>query len=77
VKFKFNCLIIYFILERQLLLNVKTFYTICCVLELTRALSKLEERVAKRERIIEEKGTEIEKLQKIIQNLEMVSNYLL
>jgi hypothetical protein len=44
---------------------------------LTRALSKLEERVAKRERIIEEKGTEIEKLQKIIQNLEMVSNYLL
>jgi hypothetical protein len=40
---------------------------------LTRTLSKLEERIAKRERIIEEKGNEIEKLQKVIQNLEMVS----
>lgn len=50
---------------------------ICCITlvsELTRTLSKLEERIVKRERIIEEKGNEIEKLHKVIQNLEMVSN---
>jgi hypothetical protein len=47
---------------------------ITCVSELTRTLSKLEERIVKRERIIEEKGNEIEKLHKVIQNLEMVSN---
>ncbi|PNF30554.1 hypothetical protein B7P43_G09938 [Cryptotermes secundus] len=44
--------------------------------ELTRTLSKLEERIVKRERIIEEKGNEIEKLHKVIQNLEMeLTNY--
>lgn len=49
-------------------------WCITLVSELTRTLSKLEERIVKRERIIEEKGNEIEKLHKVIQNLEMVSN---
>jgi len=48
-----------------------------CVTELTKTLSKLEDRMVKRERIIEEKGNEIEKLQKVIQHLEAVSNFLL
>jgi CII-binding regulator of phage lambda lysogenization HflD len=48
-----------------------------CVSELTRTLAKLEDRMAKRERIIEEKGNEIEKLQKTIQHLEGVRNFLL
>ena len=39
------------------------------VSELTRTLAKLEARMVKRERIIEEKGNEIEKLQKVIQHL--------
>lgn len=47
------------------------------VSELTRTLAKLEDRLVKRERIIEEKGNEIEKLQKVIQHLEVVSNFLL
>lgn len=47
-----------------------------CVTELTKTLAKLEDRMVKRERIIEEKGNEIEKLQKIIQHLEEVSNLL-
>ena len=45
------------------------------VSELTRTLAKLEARMVKRERIIEEKGNEIEKLQKVIQHLEVVSNF--
>jgi hypothetical protein len=48
-----------------------------CVTELTKTLAKLEDRMVKRERIIEEKGNEVEKLQKIIQHLEEVSNLLL
>jgi len=48
-----------------------------CVTELTKTLAKLEDRMVKRERIIEEKGNEIEKLQKVIQHLEQVSNFLL
>ena len=47
------------------------------VLELTRTLAKLEDRMAKRERVIEEKGNEMEKLQKVIQHLEMVSNLII
>jgi CII-binding regulator of phage lambda lysogenization HflD len=47
------------------------------VSELTRTLAKLEGRMVKRERIIEEKGNEIETLQKKIQHLEEVSNFLL
>jgi hypothetical protein len=51
-------------------------FTLCITIvsEFTRTISKLEERIAKRDRIIEEKENEMEKLQKIIQNLEMVSN---
>lgn len=41
--------------------------------DLTRTLSKLEERISKRERIIEEKANDIDKLQKKIQALEGVS----
>lgn len=49
-------------------------WCITFVSEFTRTISKLEERISKRDRIIEEKENEMEKLQKIIQNLEMVSN---
>lgn len=48
-----------------------------CVTELTKTLAKLENRMVKRERIIEEKGNEIEKLQKVIQHLEEVSNFFI
>jgi len=48
-----------------------------CVTELTKTLAKLEDRMVKRERIIEEKGNEIEKLQKVIQHFEEVSNFFI
>jgi CII-binding regulator of phage lambda lysogenization HflD len=50
---------------------------VVCITELTKTLAKLEDRMVKRERIIEEKGNEIEKLQKVIQHLEAVSNFSL